>query len=409
MRTMEAYIYKEGAWDNINVLNNPGESGLSGLSNFFRVVKNPVTEKVYFGSFGFGLVEYDEETKELTRYNTDNSKLQGAQGDLGNTRITGLATDNQGNLWITNHAAEKPLVVYTIDGLWQKYEIPQNQFVANVKVDQQGYKWMVLTGSGGGVMVFDDNGTLADLLDDRTRLINSGNSELPTNTVRTLEVDKDGNVWVGTSEGAVVFECGASAFDLDVCRGVRRKVVVGGNVAFLLETEDVYAIETDGGNRKWFGSRNGIFVQSSDGEDQVIRYTSENSSLYDNTIIDLEFDEQTGVMWIASNKGLQSIKTETLGAEERHASEVYTYPNPVRPDYIGPIAIKGLVNNANVKITDMNGRLVYETTALGGQAIWDGNDYSGRRADTGVYLVFSSGGPAFGTPDSFVSKIFVIK
>jgi len=99
------YIYKEGAWDNINVLNNPGESGLSGLSNFFRVVKNPVTEKVYFGSFGFGLVEYDEETKELTRYNTDNSKLQGAQGDLGNTRITGLATDNQGNLWITNHAA----------------------------------------------------------------------------------------------------------------------------------------------------------------------------------------------------------------------------------------------------------------------------------------------------------------
>ena len=403
------YIYKEGAWDNINVLNNPGESGLSGLSNFFRVVKNPVTEKVYFGSFGFGLVEYDEETKELTRYNTDNSKLQGAQGDLGNTRITGLATDNQGNLWITNHAAEKPLVVYTIDGLWQKYEIPQNQFVANVKVDQQGYKWMVLTGSGGGVMVFDDNGTLADPLDDRTRLINSGNSELPTNTVRTLEVDKDGNVWVGTSEGAVVFECGASAFDLDVCRGVRRKVVVGGNVAFLLETEDVYAIETDGGNRKWFGSRNGIFVQSPDGEDQVIRYTSENSSLYDNTIIDLEFDEQTGVMWIASNKGLQSIKTETLGAEEKHASEVYTYPNPVRPDYIGPIAIKGLVNNANVKITDMNGRLVYETTALGGQAIWDGNDYSGRRADTGVYLVFSSGGPAFGTPDSFVSKIFVIK
>ena len=114
-------------------------------------------------------------------------------------------------------------------------------------------------------------------------------------------------------------------------------------------------------------------------------------------------------MWIASNKGLQSIKTETLGAEEKHASEVYTYPNPVRPDYIGPIAIKGLVNNANVKITDMNGRLVYETTALGGQAIWDGNDYSGRRADTGVYLVFSSGGPAFGTPDSFVSKIFVIK
>ena len=403
------YIYEEGKWNNINTLNNPGADGLSGLANFFRVVKNPITDKVYFGSFGFGLVEYDEETKELIRYNTNNSKLQGAQGDFDNTRISGLTVDDRGNLWIANHAAESPLVVYTADGDWHNYDIPKNQFVANVKVDQQGYKWMILTGSGGGIMVFDDNNTLADPTDDRTRLINNGNSELPTNTVRTLEVDNDGNVWVGTSEGAVVFECGGAAFDSDVCRGVHRKVVVDDNVAFLLETEDVYAIETDGGNRKWFGSRNGIFVQSPDGEDQIIRYTTENSPLYDNTIIDLEFDPLTGIMWIANNKGLQSIKTETLGAEDKHASEVYAYPNPVRPDYVGPIAIKGLVNDASVKITDINGRLVYETTALGGQAIWDGNDYNGRRADTGVYLVFSSGGPAFGTPDSFVSKIFVVK
>lgn len=403
------YHYNDGNWNNINALNNPGSDGLSGLSNFFRVVKNPVTQKVYFGSFGFALVEYDEETKELKRFNENNSKLQGAQGDMSNIRISGLDTDDQGNLWIANHAAEQPLVVYTVDGEWQKYDIPLNQFVANVKVDKQGYKWMVLTGSGGGVMVFDDNNTLADPTDDRTRLINSGNSELPSNTIRTLEVDLDGNVWVGTSEGAVVFECGGSAFDNDVCRGVHRKVVVDGDVAFLLETEDVYAIETDGGNRKWFGSLNGIFVQSPDGEDQIIRYTTENSPLYDNTIIDLEFDPQTGIMWIASNKGLQSIKTETLGGEEKHAKEVYAYPNPVRPEYTGPIAIKGLVNDANVKITDMNGRLVYETTALGGQAIWDGNDYNGRRADTGVYLVFSSGGPAFGTPDSFVTKILMVK
>ncbi len=405
-----AYIYEDGNWNNLNNLSN---SDYQGMKNLFQVVKNPITKKVYFGLFGqsgdIGLLEYDEETGLTEKYNPDNSKLQFAEGDFGNTRVSGLAVDNQGNVWMTNHAALKPLVVYTVDNEWQKYDIPQNQFVAKVKIDDQGYKWMIVTGAGGGVIVFDDNGTLADPTDDRTRLINNGNSELPTNTVRTLEVDNDGNVWVGTSEGAVVFECGGSVFDEDVCRGVHRKVVVDGNVAFLLETEDVYAIETDGGNRKWFGSRNGIFVQSSDGEDQIIRYTSENSPLYDNTIVDLEFDQQTGIMWIASNKGLQSIKTETLGAEEKHASNVYAYPNPVRPEYVGPIAIKGLANDANVKITDINGRLVYETTSLGGQAIWDGNDYNGRRADTGVYLVFSSGGSAFSTPDSFVSKIFIVK
>ena len=405
------YLYENGSWKNINrFLDNR----LVGIKNFFRVAQNPENDKLYFGAFGLsgtvGMVEYEEETEGVIKYERDtNSKLQGAQGDENNTRVSGLEVDDQGNLWICNHNAPEPLVVYTVDSVWHSYDIPQNQHIANVQIDLQGYKWMAVTGFGGGVIVFDDNGTLADPTDDRTRLISSGNSELPNNTVRSIEVDNDGNVWVGTSEGAVVFECGASVFDTDVCTGVHRKVVVDGDVAFLLETEDVYAIATDGGNRKWFGSRNGIFIQSPDGEDQIMRFTSDNSPLYDNNIIHLEFDETTGIMWIASNKGLQSVKTETLGADDKHANEVYAYPNPVRPEYNGPIAIKGLVNDANVKITDMNGRLVFETTALGGQAIWDGNDYNGRRADTGVYLVFSSGGPAFGTPDSFVSKIFVVK
>gem|GEM_PF-5497580 len=190
-----------------------------------------------------------EENETFVTFDTDNSKLQGAQGDENNTRVTGLATDDQGNLWICNHAAPDPLVVYTIDSVWHKYAIPQNQTIANVQIDNQGYKWMIATGSGGGVIVFDDNGTLANPIDDRRRAINTGNSELPNNTVRSIDVDNDGNVWVGTSEGAVVFECGASVFDTEVCRGVQRKVVVDGNVAFLLETEDIYAIETDGGNR----------------------------------------------------------------------------------------------------------------------------------------------------------------
>ncbi len=66
------------------------------------------------------------------------------------------------------------------------------------------------------------------------------------------------------------------------------------------------------------------------------------------------------------------------------------FPNPVRETYTGPIAITGLVEDSEVKITDVSGNLVYRTTSLGGQAIWDGNDMSGRRAATGVYMVFAS-------------------
>jgi len=62
----------------------------------------------------------------------------------------------------------------------------------------------------------------------------------------------------------------------------------------------------------------------------------------------------------------------------------------LKETYNGPIAISGLVSNANVKITDAGGNLVFETTANGGQAIWNGLNKNGERASTGVYLVFST-------------------
>ena len=39
-------------------------------------------------------------------------------------------------------------------------------------------------------------------------------------------------------------------------------------------------------------------------------------------------------------------------------------------------------------ITDVSGSLVFSGRAEGGQAIWDGNNFNGRRAQSGVYLVF---------------------
>jgi len=63
------------------------------------------------------------------------------------------------------------------------------------------------------------------------------------------------------------------------------------------------------------------------------------------------------------------------------------FPNPVPPGYSGTIAIRGLPENALVKITEMNGKLVYQARALGGQAIWNGYNYKGDKIASGVYLV----------------------
>lgn len=66
------------------------------------------------------------------------------------------------------------------------------------------------------------------------------------------------------------------------------------------------------------------------------------------------------------------------------------FPNPVPKGYTGTIAIRGLASNSDVRITDINDQLVYKTTALGGQAVWNGKDYTGHRPQSGVYLVFAS-------------------
>jgi len=179
--------------------------------------------------------------------------------------------------------------------------------------------------------------------------------------------------------------------------------------AFLLADVEIRAIAIDGANRKWFGSRNGIFVQSSDGITQELRFTTENSPLFDDNIIDLEFNTETGEMFIATNRGIQSYRTETTGARSRHSNEVFAFPNPIDPTYNGPIRIKGLARDAQVKITDINGIAVSEITALGGLATWDGKDLNGNRVASGVYLVFSTGAVSFDTPDSFVTKILFLR
>jgi len=258
------------------------------------------------------------------------------------------------------------------------------------------------------VLVLDTGSSIEDPTDDRQHLYNTNNSELTINEVHCIAVDHDGDVWVGTSEGPVVFECGSELFDGDR-QGSKRKVLQDSIAAFLLSTEVINSIAVDGANRKWFGTRNGIFVQSPSGEDQIAHFNIDNSPLFDNNIIDLAYNGQSGEIFIASDKGIQAMRTETTQGQKRHEDTVFAFPNPVRPDYFGPIAIKGLARDANVKITDMNGRLIYETKALGGQAIWNGADYNGRRASTGVYLVFSSSTDSFDDPDSFVTKILFIQ
>jgi ligand-binding sensor domain-containing protein len=404
-------LQEDNSWDNFTQFNYPVIVD-SSMFNLWQVESHPTLPLVYFGSYFGGLLEFNTETEENRVFNKENSSLQATQGSELRTRLSGLAFDDAGNLWMTNFGAPDPLTVLTADGEWFSFSNGNlNDGVVHLDIDGQGYKWTIAVGNNAGVMVFNDNGTINDPTDDPPpRFFNVGNSALSTNLITCLKADLNGDIWVGTAEGPIVFECGSAVFDSEQeCSGSRRTVTQDSIPAFLLETEDIRVIEIDGANRKWFGTRNGIFVQSPDGIDQILHLTVDNSPLFDNTITALSYNGESGEMWIGTNNGMQTIRTDATAPARRHnESDVFAFPNPVRPDYNGPIAIKGLVEDADVKITDINGQLIFETSSLGGQAIWDGRDYNGNKASTGVYLVFSSSTDNFFDPDGIVTKILIV-
>lgn len=404
-------FFSNGKWRNYN--RGTDKILLDSLIDldFYRIVFNPVNKKVHVGTYWGGIVEV--ENGRITKiYNDKNSALQGAVGDPLRERVAGMAYDKKGNLWISNNLAPNPIVVFKTDGKWLKMgSVP---FGANgtqqLVIDSIGYKWAVVSGAQSGLLVYDEGKDLDNLGDDRVRFLDNGTlpKDLQNARINCLAVDLDGRVWVGTSSGVAVYECGSNPFTGN-CVG--RLVIsdLGGIGEYLLKDKNVNAITIDGANRKWFGTSNGIFVQSADGRDEVAKFNTENSPLLSDNVTALGIRGKTGEVFIGTAKGIMSYRTDAITGGSFNRDTAYAYPNPVRPDYDGPIAIKGLARDAVVKITDVNGNIVFEDRALGGQAIWDGRDFSGRRVGTGVYLVFLANILNPEADDAVVTKILFIR
>jgi ligand-binding sensor domain-containing protein len=173
----------------------------------------------------------------------------------------------------------------------------------------------------------------------------------------------------------------------------------------MLGTETITAISVDGANRKWLGtSGSGAYLLSADGTQLLKNYSSSNSPLFSDSITSIAINQLSGDVWFGTSEGTISIR-ETATSGKDSFNKVYSFPNPVREDFSGNVTITGLVRDTEVKITDISGNLVYETTSEGGQASWDLSTYNGRRVRSGVYLVFCAAGDG---SESCITRILVI-
>ncbi len=385
-RPLQIFINSGKEWES-NILYGPADR------DALRVVAVPGDDEHYFvSSWGNGLYEFRKGTL-INNFNQYNSPLSSIIPGDNFTRICGLAFDNAGNLWMTQSGVEGNLKMLKKDGTWVSTAVNLNVPVAgDMLIDENSFIWTILP-RGHGMLVYDPGKTPGDISDDRyLRLQVEDNEGHVMNNLFSLARDKDGNIWVGTDMGPAVFYNPGKVFETDI-KATRVKVPRddgSGLADYLLGTETITSIAIDGANRKWFGTMSsGAFLVSEDGRDRIYSFNSGNSPLLSDNIVKIGINNESGEVWFGTSSGIISFRGEATEGKEDY-SGMYVFPNPVRDDFDGPVTITGLMEASRLKITDISGNLVYETTSFGGQALWDLTNYRGERVKTGVYLIFSS-------------------
>ena len=386
------YKFEDETWTNFN-FESQDSIKESEDWDFISAVVNPSnTDELAFASSYEGGLKIIKDGETITEvYDETNSPIERLNGIIV---ISDMKYDTDGNLWIINKGVE-PLKMLTPDGTWYSYSMgsaAKNTHPYRLLIDEDGNKWVGF--NQVGLVAFNENGTYTDASDDqwRTLTASEGFGNLPSQFPKALAEDIDGEIWIGTDLGLVILYNSSNLYEGTFGEYDANPILieVEGEVEKLLGESDITTIAIDGGNRKWIGtSSSGVFCLSEDGTEEIYRYTKENSPLISNNIFDIRIDHGSGEVYFATESGLVSVRTDaTIG--DASFDSVAVFPNPVRPEYEGPITIQGLGYESDVKITDISGNLVYKTVSNGGTVIWDGKTLEGERAKSGVYLVWSA-------------------
>jgi len=402
-----------GVWIPINPISEPA---LGPIRDIISIIEDPAEPgHLYGATWGFGVVEF-RDGKYVGVFNDSNTggALQSVFPGHPYIRIGGMAFDSKNNLWVTNSSVPSPISVRKNDGTWKNFSYGQylaDAFSGQIVITPGDIKWVQMP-KGLGLYAITNGSDLDDISDDRfvkvpVSVLGPQNQVKIMNDVYSLAVDLDNRLWVGTSNGAIVYYAPSRVFTDNEFYASQPSVDQGDELYHpLLGTEIVTAIAVDGANRKWFGTRNsGVFLTNPEGTQLIESFTISNSPLLSNEIVSIAINHESGEVFFGTEAGVVSYRGTAI-REDLYEGQVYVFPNPVRPGYSGPITVKGVPAEATVRITDLAGNLVFSGESQGGQAIWDGNGLTGGPVASGVYLIFAA------TPDQTrkaVAKVLIVR
>lgn len=393
---------KNGTW----AYNSTGFEDFDEMHDFNKIVINPNNiNEFYIASWGGGLVKM-KDGKAVMQYNYRNSPME-ATNSLN--LLSAMAFDKNGNLWMSNSQDSRPLKKLDKEGNFTSYSLSpyvnasEGVMAEHLLFDSRNQIWVTYPRSSNRPLVVfkEGNGNTASKV---AYIDMNSAANISTTTVTAIAEDMNGQIWIGTEQGIKVIYTPSTVFDRQT---YAQNILIDqlGTWQNLLAFEQITCIAVDGGNRKWIGTaKAGVFLMSADGTKELLHLTESNSSLFSNQITAIKINPDNGEVYIGTAAGMLSYRGQATGGKEDY-SEVLVYPNPVREDYNGDIAVSGLMENSFCKIANASGSLVWHGYAYGGQFIWNGKDYNGNKVATGVYFVFASDSTG---KEKSVAKILVI-
>lgn len=417
---------KNGVWNKLNPIKvDIHNKSYKSLIEPYGMAIDPFdSEKIWFGSFFEGIycVKNGEQVQKIDHLNSP------MYLDFV-VCVSDLKFDKEGNLWFSfynfNKTTYAPLYILPKDKLYKENLTADDfisidlgnfatTYVSQLCISKDG-RYVLLASNmwKSKLAIIDTNGTLTDISDDRVAIVTTYNDQDGKNFdigyINSIKED-NGKYWLATNVGVGLINNIKAAFSGNV---VVNRVKVprndGTNLAdYLLDGLCINDIAIDGANRKWFGSStSGLYLTSSDGSEILEHFSTENSSLTSDEITSVACSTDDNRVFIGTKKGTFVYESDAAPSQDDY-SDVYAYPNPVRPDYSGHITVAGLMDNSLVKITDSMGNLVYSGRSTGGMFVWNGLNSEGSRVNTGVYYVFASQNEN-DKSSGCVTKILVVK
>ena len=420
---LSSYNESLGEWLNINKDSIPDQA-----VNLNNIAINPFNNNnVFVSSFHGGLLELDN-FNLVELYDNNNSGLESlvtSDPDYESIRISDIEFDKNGILWILNSRVDSPLKSFNVEtNNWSSYDFTQiindgfqDELGFNdIELDSYGNIWIASLRSG--LIGFNNNSGTPIL----RKVFSQDQSNMPSSYVKSIAVDNNNHLWIGTIQGLRVLYNTSSFFDTSIVSTQQIVILEDGIPRELLEQQYITDIEVDGANNKWVATiGSGVFYFSPNGQQTIYHFTKENSPLPSNNINDVSVNQINGKVYFATDQGLVSFATGSSSSSDDFTNS-YIYPNPVRPSFntqFDKVKITNLTENVNIKITDIEGNLVAEAQSNinarynnfnleidGGTAFWNGKNLRNKQVSSGVYIIMLSDLQSYETK---ILKLMIIR